>query len=114
MLLGMEEQELLDRLPEIADSIIEAFQPIMNALAEAGERVIGAFGDWYAGLPPEARADLDRMMAEQKDESDQAAVPEKGMVVSINDELRWIPDEAFKFENEAMRDYLLINKAKGR
>ena len=59
LITGIEDhQELLDRIPEIAESLVEAFKPVARAIIHMGERMV----EEWNGLPPETLAAIEEHM----------------------------------------------------
>ena len=59
LITGIEDhQELLDRIPEIAESLVEAFKPVARVIIDMGDRMVEAWND----LPPETHAAINEFM----------------------------------------------------
>ena len=68
LFLGMKDQEVLDRLPEIVDAICKAFEPMLNAFLELGDNIT----EWWENIPLETKDALKQAIAEHE-----AAEPDK-------------------------------------
>ena len=59
VLTGIEDhQELLNKMPDIAETIVEAFYPVTQAIIVMGNRMMAAWND----LPPETHAAIQKYM----------------------------------------------------
>ena len=59
LVTGIEDhQELLDKVPQMAEGIVEDFKPVIEAIVVVWENIVGVWKD----LPPETLAEIKKLM----------------------------------------------------